>query len=290
MSLGEGLKGALGGGATGGALGGPLGAVAGGFLGGLGGLFGGGPEVDKGNYGIPGYDQRTGNLQGLAGQYGGRQTPQSGYQGIGQFERAGQGSDNSVAMQNYLMQQLNAQMNGTGPSLANETLRQGLQTGISQQQALAATGRGNPALAGRQAAQNAASMTSGYSGAAAQNRLQEQLNAQGLMAQVSGQARGQDLQASQFDAAQANMRALEQSRGQNQNNQFNVSAYLQGQGQNDQAQLEALRQLFGYDQAQQGGMQAYDAAVRGVGQNPTMGDNLMNTGGQALGFLFGQRK
>lgn len=93
-----------------------------------------------------------------------------------------------------LAQQLQAQALGQGPSLAQSQLRQGTERNIANQMAMAGTaGRGNLALAQRGAALNAASINQQAAQQAADIRAQEQMSAQGQLANVAGQARGADI-------------------------------------------------------------------------------------------------
>ena len=93
-----------------------------------------------------------------------------------------------------LMNQLQTQAAGGGPSLAGEQLRMGNEQAIAAQQAAMASQRGgfNPALA-RQSQQQMAQIQGGEAAKAAQLRMQEQLNAQQALGQLAGQGRGQDI-------------------------------------------------------------------------------------------------
>lgn len=97
---------------------------------------------------------------------------------------------------------------------------------MAQQQAMARMARGgNALLAGRQAARNTAGIGLAGAGMAQQAALGDQTAAHGLLAQLTGQGRGQDLQLA----------------GQNAQLQQNQTAM------NDQLYMNMLQQLTGMD-------------------------------------------
>lgn len=125
-----------------------------------------------------------------------------------------------------LAQQLSAQAQGQGPSLAQGQLRAASDRALSQQLALAAQARtpAQGALARRLAARQAGEQQQALAGQSAQLRLQEQLQAQQALAGVAGQARGQDVQTAGLET---------------QAQQFNIQQQLQRDLANQQAALQA---------------------------------------------------
>lgn len=100
----------------------------------------------------------------------------------------------NAAGQQSLITQLQAQANGTGPSLASGMLKQGTDRTLANQAALAATmGASNPALAQRQLATNAITANQQLAQASAQQRMQDQINGQSQLGSVLNNARGQDI-------------------------------------------------------------------------------------------------
>ncbi len=96
--------------------------------------------------------------------------------------------------QNQLVGQLQAQANGTGPSLASGMLAQGTDRTLANQMGAAATlGASNPALAQRQLAMGAVTANQQLAQATAQQRMQDQINAQNQLGAVLGNQRGQDI-------------------------------------------------------------------------------------------------
>lgn len=137
---------------------------------------------------------------------------------------------NVSSAQDSLLQQLQNQAQGKGPSLAQMQLQQGTQANIKGAAALAATGR-TPGMSGYQAAQGATAANQQLAGQSAQQRLAEQYQAQAGLAGLTGQMANQQQQLGEFNAAQ----------GQ-QNNQFNAN---QSQNQN-----QFFNQMMGSQQAQ----------------------------------------
>lgn len=103
------------------------------------------------------------------------------------FDRRGGGMDEAAGHLGRIMR--------GEQSLSAEQLRQAAEQNMAQQQAMAQSGRGNPALAARMAAQNTASINQGLAGQQAMAGIAErQAAAQGLGG-LLGQARDQDLRA-----------------------------------------------------------------------------------------------
>lgn len=102
--------------------------------------------------------------------------------------------DQFRAQQLQLANQLSNQAQGIGPSVAQNQLRRGQSANLAATMAQLASARGgaNPGLA-RQAIQTSANIQNQTNQAAATARLQEQMLAAGLLGQVAGSARGQDI-------------------------------------------------------------------------------------------------
>jgi hypothetical protein len=121
-----------------------------------------------------------------------------------------------------LATQLQAQAAGQGPSLAQGQLNQATNDNINSQMAMAASGHGmSGGMAQRLAAQNLSSTNQQAAGQSAQMRMQEQLAAQGQLANVAAQARSGDISNQQTNdsftqgmVGLANQRDLGQMNGQ----------------------------------------------------------------------------
>jgi hypothetical protein len=137
------------------------------------------PDLDPNRFDLPGHQKRGRDLLQQADYAAGRRAP-----GIAQsgFRNQQQG----------LMGMLEARARGEGPSVAQMQLKDAMGKNLSSQQALLATG-GGPGAA-RAASQQAGAIGGSLAGQAAQLRAQEMTQAQGMLGQFAGQARGQDLQ------------------------------------------------------------------------------------------------
>lgn len=113
-----------------------------------------------------------------------------------------QNTEQAFARQNELANQLQAQAAGSGPSAAQALYKQAAQNQAAQASALAASQQGNvnAGLATRGAQQAAAQANQQAAGNAAVMRNQEQLQAQGMLGQLSGQQIGQKLGQQQLNA------------------------------------------------------------------------------------------
>lgn len=117
---------------------------------------------------------------------------------LGQAQKnalGGQGAANATgAQQTALANALAAQASGQGPSLAQMQLQQATEANKAGAAGAIASQRGlNPALAARQIANQQANIGQQAAGQSAMTRLQEQLGAQGMLAQTLGAQRGQDI-------------------------------------------------------------------------------------------------
>jgi hypothetical protein len=107
------------------------------------------------------------------------------------------GISSNVNNQNTLAQTLAAQANGQGPNPAQNMLNQSTDNNIKQSAAMMASQKGiNPGSTQREAAMNAANQNQTAAGQAATMNSQQQLAAQGALANVYGQV-GSEQQANQ---------------------------------------------------------------------------------------------
>lgn len=151
-----------------------------------------------------------------------------------------------------LQQVAGGQAMGAGQMAA----QRGMNSALAAQQAQARMARGPGAgFAALGAARNAGAIGLSGAGQMAQAGLADQANAQGMLTNALGQARGQD---SQIQLA-------------------NMDAQLRAMGMNDQARLGYLSQLTGMDQGQ---IMAQMAAFQAAQQNQGMIGGLISAGGQ----------
>lgn len=249
FNKGQAAEGALGGAAAGAAVGSvfpgigtAVGAVGGGLAGGLlGGFFSGKPNHPVG---LDQFDSRGNRL--LGDRFG-----------FGVGSRGGFGG----AFRNHqlaLLNQLSAQARGEGPSLAQAQFDNATQNLANNQLALAQSGQGSPGLANLTAAQNIGQGTQGLANQAATARLQEQLQAQQLLAGVAGQGRDQEIGASQFNVDV---------------DKFNADL--------------ALRRNLGFSDLElRNAIAQNQALLEHSKQNPGLGTKLLSAGGSVLGSAF----
>lgn len=134
----------------------------------------------------------------------------------------------SRLQQQNLIQMLQQQARGQGPSLAQGQLQQATDRNINQAASMAASQRGPGAAAGGYAAANMAAQANQQAASdSALLRMQEQLQAQGLLASVLGQTRGQDIGFAGQD----------------------VQSQLQAKQMNDQLVMKYMQMGFDADQA-----------------------------------------
>jgi hypothetical protein len=197
---------------------------------------------------------RTAPSLGNAAQFGGaRMMPGAGVAN----PNINQGPANQGrAFQLGLMNQLQQQANGQGPSQAGMMLNQGMSASLKAQQAAAASARGNmnAALQSRMLGQQAASMQQQTAGQAAQMKVQEQFAAQQALAGLSTGMRGQDLGVAQQQAALGL-----------QAGQFNAGQYNQAQQAN--AGFAQQAGLANMDARNKFGLADADMKMRMTGMN-----------------------
>ena len=142
-----------------------------------------------------------------------------------------------------LANQLSQQAAGVGPSVAQNQMRQAQQGNLAATFAQLASARGqaNPAMA-RGTMQTAANINNQLATDSATARLQEQMAAAGMLGNVAGAARGQDIgvQGQQLNAAQT------QAGMEQQTNLANAGFQQQAAQQNamQQANFNDLRQKY----------------------------------------------
>jgi hypothetical protein len=216
--------------------------------------------VDRGNFDLPGQQARGIRDEFLGHSYGMRSAPQAQYDPYWRQQQQG--------VANYLNQSMNGQN-----SLAQFQLRGATDANIAQQRSLAASaGPGNAAMAQRMAMQNIGRINQGLGSQAAQLGIQERNAAAMGLAGLSGQARGQDMQGSQF----------------------NVGAQLQQTGMNDAASNGAFnRELAGAQAQQQGGMgyeQSRTQRAVGAISQPTQGEGILGAAMGGLGLALSDER
>lgn len=126
--------------------------------------------------------------------------------------------------QTNLIGSLQDAANGTGgPSAAQATMQKGLDASLNQQLALAASARGGAqAGAWRAAGRNQAALAQGAVNDAAILQANEQQAARGLLGQVLGQTRGQDIDVAGQDASLRNSALMQGAALGTQVSQFNA--------------------------------------------------------------------
>lgn len=163
-----------------------------------------------------------------------------------------------------LAQMLQAQANGTGPSVAGSQLQQSTEQNLQAALAQAASTRGgNLGAAQYQLANARANITQQAGMQLAQQRMQEQMNAQGMLGNVLEQGRGADIglasqqaqlgqQNNQFNANLGQQNNQFNANLGQQNNQYNATnqqnagaANLQAGIAQDQFRQQQLAQLLG---------------------------------------------
>lgn len=216
------------------------------------------PDANRGNFQLPFGDDMRRRDQRLGDMYGQRTAPQA------------QDSPYWQQQQQGLAQRLQSQLNGTD-SLSQLQLRQATDQNLAQQRSLAASASPqNAAMAQRLAMQNAGNINAGYGQQAAMLGIQERNAAANALGQLSGLARGQDQNMSQF----------------------NANAQLQSRGLNDAAQNNAYGrglQTAGMQMAGNMGYESNQTARRGqdlgVPNGPSTYDRIMGFAQAAAPFV-----
>lgn len=207
-------------------------------------------------------------------------------------------SDQFRAQQLQLANRLSNQAQGIGPSVTGTQLQQGQAATLAATMAQLNSSRGgaNP-LAARQALQSSQDVQNKMTEDAAVNRLQEQMAAAGMLNNVAGGARAQDITtASQnanlqqnfedlqqkymgmgMSAQEANQRAaLDYSNQQNQANQFNAGQATAAQGLKRQTEGQFINAGGGLAAAGIGGLGSPSSAASSGGGVPSSASNVNN--------------
>lgn len=142
----------------------------------------------------------------LSGLMGGQTKPKQAYQ------MSDADISNDIANQRGLVQSLQAQAAGVGPSVADAYLKSAADKTAQNAAALAASSRGtNPALALRQAQQAGSDAMQNAAQQGVQAKMQEQLNGQQALGSLVNTMTGQGLQSQQANASMANQVNMQNS-------------------------------------------------------------------------------
>lgn len=222
--------------------------------------------TDKGNPGkdvdLPYFQEDRDRLQGMLDGH-------SPYVNGAATSQGGQvGQDPWQSGWASLIQQLQDQAAGRGPSLAVQQYQRASGDAMAQQTALARGGR--TAGGARQAAQNLGAVQQGMASGSAMARTQEQM---GAIGQLGGALSGAGNAQYQRDALQAQLAQ--------QNNQFNASAQNQVNAQNQAAYLNILAQQLGLSASQLQALIAR-ASINANAKSPL--DTLLGMGSQLGGL------
>lgn len=234
----------------------------------LGGLAGGAEDIAQGN---PAFKGATRKIDKKAFEIGGADMESARARGVGLrgdkvANQAVKQQQQARAGQSSLVQQLQRQAAGKGPSLAQAQLKAAGDRSLAQQLAAAAAQRGgNQAALQRTLARSQQAQGAELAQQSAQARIQEQLNAQQQLGSALQAQRGQDLSAL--------------TAGQQQS--------LAGIGQSQQirqAQQQARANLQGMETDQFLAAQGLDASstAQARAQQGNMIGGLMDMGGKAL--------
>jgi hypothetical protein len=204
-----------------------------------------GYQLDKNDYDNTAQDAQVGaQNSSLLNKFSNVNAPQAG-----QVQIDPNAGAQNAAGQQALIGQLQAQANGTGPSLASGMLKEGTDRTLANQAALAATtGASNPALAQRNLAVNAIGANQQLAQASAQQRMQDQINAQNQLGSVLSGARGQDIGLAENQAQLtqgANLANLQASTATNAQNLQGATDFNQQQLGYDNNVMQALQNYQG---------------------------------------------
>jgi hypothetical protein len=192
--------------------------------------------------------------------------------------------DQTRNMQMTLIQQLQDQAAGRGPSLAQMQLQKGTDQNMAQAMALGQSQRGAGAagmLKGIQGQQ--AGIAQGMAGDSAMLRLQEQMAAQNALGTQLGGARGQDMGAAQYNAGAANQ-AGQFNAGQ-QNTMANANAQRQADAATAQAKLDMEREKMLNDQAAKASPMGAIGGILAAFSDERLKKNVKPAGHKLYAFL-----
>lgn len=263
-------QGAVGGAMTGASIGGPWGALIGGVAGGAIGGFTGGDTADQG--------RSRQMLMDYYNSVGGRGAPQAG-------PAAQSGYSGFRQNQADLISRLEALSKGQGPSLAMQQFQQATDRNVSNQQAMAAGGRGGP-LASFNAANNMGMLGANAAQGSAQARIEEQRMALAMLGQNISSGRGADEATNMFNTGQtnetslANLQARLKSMGLDDSTILGIIGQLQGQNANPNpgmgpAVLAGGAGAMAWNQSQNGQQQSNQGpSMPGGGSGPVTKPNM----------------
>jgi hypothetical protein len=252
------------------------------------------------------YNALEGNLGAEGNTFSHMQAPQSVASTLGGGAQIDNTAANNVnASQNQLVGQLQAQADGTGPSLASGMLKQGTDRSLAGQQASLASNPGmNPALASRMQADNTVGANQQLAQATAQQRMQDQINAQSALGGVLNNQRTLDqtgaLSQAQLDqqVALANQDNLQQTAlanqtatlGVNQNNATNALSFGNALGSTINSGVSGQQFVGGQAVTQnewQQEQQAQQERANAAGVNGLIGGAIGGAASIASGGLTG---
>jgi hypothetical protein len=170
-------------------------------------------------------------------------------------------------LQMDMASRLKDQMDGKGPSLAQQQLNMGLNQSLKAQMAAAASARGggtNAALSMRNLGNSADDMRAGLAGQAGMLRLQEQLGAQGQYAALTNAMRGQDLAWTQMQHQGGMMNVANKQQALGTNASFAQQAGLANQGAQNQfamGQFQGDLNTMAMNDAQQRALLGYRGSM-----------------------------
>lgn len=226
------------------------------------------PHIDPGQATLQDSNYLRGYLQNQLGGVGQRQAPQVGTTQVNQ-DQANQFRGQQMSLAQQLAGVASGQQMGAGELATRRQFQQGLAAQLAQAQS--ARGYAAP-LAAREAARGVGNMTVDAAGQSQQAALQDQMQSRGLLAQLVGQGREQDL-----GVAGQNAQMSQQSQLANQ------AAKLQQMGMNDAAIAQYLGQMYGIDateMAQRIGLQQYNNSQTGY-----LGDLLQMAGQAGMAYI-----
>lgn len=200
---------------------------------------------------------------------------------------AGVGNDPFRQGQMTLMDQLTLQAGGLGPSIAGNQMRQGQEAALANNLAMANSARGgaNPMMA-RQALQQNAQQGGQMATDMANLRLQEQMQAQNMLAGVAGAGRQGDTSQNQLAVeAQAKQAGIQQAYADLQSKYAAMGLDAQKANQAAMLEMQKLQQDDSLGWANLG-LQSQ------IAQNALLGNTLQGVGGAmaGIGSMFSDKR
>lgn len=186
-----------------------------------------------------------------------------------------------------LINQLEAQAQGKGPSIAQQQLQQGMEANLAASLAARAGTQGSGAsLARRDIAQQQVNQGQALAAQSGIQRLQEQGQAQQLLGQTAGQTRGQDLEVATSQAGFEQQASVKNLDTKTQVDMANMEADLKSQLANQGVDLDVLKTNAAAGNA--ASLANLEAKLRQAGMNDDMikayMSDLTTQRGQDLNF------